>query len=1137
MEKQMRFVIKRDGSNVPVSLQEISLRLEELSNGLNVDHIEVAQYTIGNVRKGVKTSELDIIAAKYCANKVLNHPDYGTFAARIYISNFEKELDIIYKKAKEHNAGFPYTTKIAWYACMMRNNHNHGTPAPLLTEECYNFILANNVELESMLKYSNNYNYTYLGFKLMENTYLCKSNAFLDRREHIECPQLMLMRVCVGIIWTYYVSHDAERPHNDEILAEIKEAYTLMSDMYFTMATPTLFHAGTLRPQLSSCFLLDMAEDSIEGIYDTLKKCAVISKNAGGVGLAVHKIRSRGSYIKGTAGTSNGIAPMLEVFGKTANYVDQCFSGKTIICTDKGHIPIKDVTVGDKVMTSEGVFKKVKKVFAHNVKEEMYDITTISSKVSVTGIHPVLSISGSNSGRNSITYTSASNLSEGDYIAMPVPTTKEDQSYTESEMFIYGAFVASGCSLHEEQIMLFENHTTELLRRIRNYKECNLNAHKVRKYVTEHIELFADEETILDRINYNYTMPLPMLRTLHLSILGCNMKLLSLFLEGFLTHSTYNVVEHLGTSCIELECPYARNLQLILLKFKIAAIIKGTKIIIPITSKIGGILELKPSRHFYYKTTTNCVLAPITEMIKRKAKDKVVYDLEIKDIHNYLTDAGMAHNGGGKRKGNFAIYLEPHHADIVEFLDLKSSESAGIKIDELFYGMWISDYFMKCVEKNKPWYLMDPSISTGLDKVYGDKYKTLYKSYVKCGKYQKMCTAQEIWVLMLRRILEKGVPYVLFKDRINAKSNQKNLGTIVCSNLCTEIFEYCSPTEDAVCNLGSISLKMFCEDGVYNYEKLHNISRILCRLLNKVIDINYYPTKSAECSNKSHRPIGMGVQGLADAFMELRIPFDSAEAADVNAKISETMYHAALTESCELAKKLGHYPSFKGSDLSKGIFHYELCVDHTHAKVTPRLWDFESLRESIMTIGTRNSLMLADMPTGSTSAILGNNECIEPLKGNLILKENKVSEYTISNKYLVNDLMKLGLWDENMQNKLISLNGSVATIDEIPQNIRDLYKTTWEIQPDIMIDMMLDRGAWIDQGQSFNLFLAEPNQKLLNQMYFYIHRRGGKNGSYYVRTKPVDTQKVGLPIAMQVSQAALTTKPDVCYPGCESCSS
>ena len=769
-------VLKRDGHRESVKFDKITARIEKLCYGLDpkfVNPVELAMKVINGLYDGVSTQELDNLAAEIAAAMTTRHPDFAKLAARIAVSNLHKTT----------SKSFSNTMKRLYQYVDPKTGQN----APLISKETWKVIKENAAELDEAILYDRDFSYDYFGFKTLERSYLMRVDGKTAER-----PQHMLMRVAVGI-------------HGKDIPAAI-ETYHLMSEKWFTHATPTLFNAGTPKPQLSSCFLLTMKDDSIDGIYDTLKQCAKISQSAGGIGLSIHNVRAKGSYIKGTGGTSNGIVPMLRNFDMTARYVDQ---------------------------------------------------------------------------------------------------------------------------------------------------------------------------------------------------------------------------------------------------------------------------------------------------------------------------------GGGKRKGSFAIYLEPWHADIFDFLDLKKNHGKEeMRARDLFYAMWIPDLFMQRVENNEMWSLFCPNECPGLAEVYGEEFDRLYQKYESEGKFRRQVKAQDLWFEVLEAQIETGTPYILYKDSANKKSNQKNLGTIKSSNLCTEIIEYTSPDEVAVCNLASIALPKFVtEDGKFDHDKLYEITKVATRNLNKVIDVNYYPVEEARRSNMRHRPIGLGVQGLADAFIMLRMPFDSPEARGLNKDIFETIYFAAMEASMEEAKKNGPYETIKGSPVSKGIFQFDMWG------VTPSSgrWNWEKLKQEVKQHGVRNSLLVAPMPTASTSQILGNNECFEPYTSNCYTRRTLSGEFIMVNKHLMKDLISLGLWNETMRQKLISTNGSVQPIAEIPQNIKDIYKTVWEISQKAIIDMSADRGAFICQSQSLNIHLTDPNFGKLTSMHFYAWRKGLKTGMYYLRsTAAADAIKFTLDkSAIQEPAAAETTTASV----------
>lgn len=739
-------VKKRSGKKEAVKFDKITARVKKLVYGLDmayVDPVEVTKKVIDGVYDCVETTEIDNLAAETAASMTTKHPDYAILAARIAISNLHKETEKSFSETIEklYNYRDPKT----------------GEPAGLISEETYHIVMANADLLDSTIIYDRDYNFDYFGFKTLERSYLLKMNGSV-----VERPQHMLMRVAVGI-------------HGNDLDAAI-ETYNLMSEKWFIHATPTLFNAGTPKPQLSSCFLLTMQSDSISGIFGTLKQCAEISQSAGGIGLSIHNIRATGSYIKGTNGTSNGVVPMLRVFNDTARYVDQ---------------------------------------------------------------------------------------------------------------------------------------------------------------------------------------------------------------------------------------------------------------------------------------------------------------------------------GGGKRKGAFAIYLEPWHADVFEFLELKKNHGKEEnRARDLFYALWIPDLFMQRVKDGGDWSLFCPNEAPGLHDCWGAEFERLYHQYETEGRARRVVKAQELWFKIMESQIETGTPYMLYKDACNGKSNQQNLGTIRSSNLCTEIIEYTAADEVAVCNLASIALSQFVVNGKFDHQKLYEITKVVTRNLNKVIDINYYPVPEAKNSNLRHRPIGIGVQGLADAFILMRYPFDSDEARTLNREIFETIYFGALEASVELAERDGAYATFDGSPASNGQLQFDLWG------VEPSLrWDWYTLKAKIQKHGLRNSLLVAPMPTASTSQILGNNECFEPYTSNIYSRRVLSGEFIVVNKHLLKDLISLGLWNDAMKNRILAANGSIQSFEEVPQRIRDLYKTAWEIKQKSIVDMAADRGAYICQSQSMNIFMQDVNFGKLTSMHFYAWEKGLKTGMYYLRTK------------------------------------
>lgn len=771
-------VLKRNEVYEDVSFDKVLRRLKKLSNDLNINVSELAQKVCSRIYDGVKTCELDELAAYLCSSMSIDNPDYSILASRIIVSNHHKNT----------SPSFSETIKILY-----DNKDINGYQSPLISEELYEIVNKNKEKLNNYIDYQRDYLFDYFGFKTLERAYLIK----IDKKV-IERPQHLWMRVSIGI-------------HGNDI-KDVLETYDLMSKKYFTHATPTLFNAGTKRPQLSSCFLCSINDDSVTGIYESLKEMALISKYAGGIGIHIHQIRSKGSHIRGTNGTSNGIIPMLRVFNNTARYIDQA----------------------------------------------------------------------------------------------------------------------------------------------------------------------------------------------------------------------------------------------------------------------------------------------------------------------------------GKRLGSIAVYLETWHSDIEAFLELKKNHgSEEERCRDLFLALWVSDLFMERVKNNKKWSLMCPDQCRGLSDLYGDDFNSLYEKYEKEGKYIKQINAQDLWFKILEAQIEQGVPYILYKDAANKKSNQQNLGTIKSSNLCAEVLIYSSPEETGVCNLASICLPSYIEDNVFNFQKLHDIVKTITKNLNKVIDINFYPVEKARVSNLKHRPIGIGVQGLADVFMIMKYPFESKEAAKLNNEIFETIYHAAVEASMELSKKRrgiidniinnpsndnnddinkyineyereiidknykGAYSSYEGSPISQGKFQFDLWGE----KPTDR-YDWDKLREDIKEYGVRNSLLISPMPTASTSQIMGFNESFEPITNNIFQRKTLSGEFIIINKYLIRDLISKGLWNKNMKDTIILNEGSIQNIPEISKDLKELYKTSWEIKQRVIIDMSADRGKYICQTQSLNIFMEDPDFQKLSSMHFYGHSKGLKTGSYYLRTKP-----------------------------------
>lgn len=969
-------VLKRSGEHEDVSFDKVLNRIRLLSKELNVDIYDVGQKVCSRIYDGVKTSELDELAAHICSSLIIDNPDYGVLAARLTISNHHKNT----------SPSFSETMNTLY------NNSVKGEQSPLINEALYQITMRNKEKLNSYIDYNRDYTFDYFGFKTLERSYLIKIDSKI-----IERPQHMFMRVALGI-------------HSDD-LKEALQTYDLMSRKFFTHATPTLFNSGTVTPQLSSCYLVGMQSDSLDGIFESVKDCARISKYAGGIGLHIHNIRAKGSRIRTTNGTSDGIVPMLKVFNYTGRYINQCFAPETLVFTSGGVTQIKDVVEGDEVVTLDqgsntAILKRVLGVKKQSISKDILEINTSIGSA-------------------------------------PVRVTKEHELY---------------------------------------------------------VKRGAGE-------------------------------------PGYIPAADLEVGDSMGYP-----------------------------------EKDGM---------FWFQVSS----------IGEVPYDGDVYDLNIEDNHNYtVVNLGLVHNSG-KRNGSIAIYLEPWHSDIEAFLDLKKNHgNEEDRARDLFYAVWVPDLFMERVKSNGTWSLMCPDQSPGLADVYGEEFNRLYEQYEREGRYVRQVNAQDIWFRIMETQIETGVPYVGFKDAANRKSNQQNLGTIKSSNLCMEIVEYSDANEAAVCNLASICLPTYintAEDGSrsFDFEKLHEVVMVAAKNLNKIIDINFYPLEKARRSNLRHRPIGIGVQGLADAYILMGHPFDSEGASRLNKDIFETIYHAAVEASVLIAKKRheavlelraleaeadktrahssrieeinhylnlneyenidgdypGAYSTFEGSPASRGQLQFDLWGVQPHSD----RYDWAGLKALMSQHGMRNSLLVAPMPTASTSQIMGFTESFECITSNLYKRKTLAGEFVVVNKYLIADLQKLGMWNRDTKNMIMLGEGSIQHIRDIPEKTRRLYKTAWEVSQKTMIDQAADRGPYICQSQSMNLFVAEPDFQVLTSMLFYSWQKGLKTGSYYIRSKPtakVQQFTIDPSIQAKMSPARKKVPPKECVPdeetgACALCSS
>ena len=1096
-------VTKRNGQLEIVSFDKILQRIKRIGKEANivVNYTTLVMKVIDQLFDGISTTKIDELSAEQCASMASIHYDYNTLAGRIIVSNHQKNTCESFCEVMEQL--YNYLDK-------------HEKPSPIVSKELIDVVRKHKRQLDDLCDYSRDYLIDYFGFKTLDRAYMMK----IDGRT-VERPQHMWLRVSIGIHGS-----DMER---------VTETYNLMSQKYFTHATPTLFNAGTPRPQLSSCFLLAMESDSIDGIYNTLKDCALISKLAGGIGLHIHNVRATGSHIRGTNGTSNGIVPMLRVFNNTAKYVDQCVDPETTIYTTHGPKQIQNCTAGEtSIFNLLGETEVIQNVLEHQYEGEILEIETMHSlhPLHVTPLHPLYVLKGQQKGLSykvienrlnkkicQFEWIEANELTKDDMMIYPIPTHFIDNNtITKEDCYMYGVILGDGCMNNSNDTGYVSMHTTNKLH-IREFMETYFqekivdykvtikdNTTRVRWNRTIHLpfrynDFYDDNKT--KRIHHRWlNLPIEKSKYILKGLIdtdGCNGK------EFVFDNTSLNLIESLKFICLKmglLVSGYIRD-RIGESHETEKGIIENKKISyclrIPRTKEICQLMNLEYNEKQFFKffKYNNFLLSRI-ENISVNQYSGILYDLQLCSEHNYLLEHGLLHNGGGKRNGSFAIYLEPWHADIEIFLQMRKNHGdEELKARDLFYALWIPDLFMERVKTNGKWTLMCPDECPGLSDVYGDAFKTLYESYEESGKGRSTMNARDLWYKVMDAQMETGTPYLLYKDACNKKSNQKNVGTIKSSNLCSEVVQYSDDKETAVCNLASIGLPTFIKDGKFDFDMLHAVTKVVTKNLNKIIDVNYYPTEKTRRSNMRHRPIGIGVQGLADVFIMMGYPFLSDEAKQMNRNIFETMYHAALESSCELAMREGAYETFEGSPASNGQLQFDLwSIDPGNSR-----YDWTKLKEDIMQNGIRNSLLLAPMPTASTSQILGFNECIEPITSNIYSRRTLAGEFIQANKYLMADLIQLNLWNEKIKNNIISNHGSIQHIIEIPQDIKDKYKTVWEMPMRGLIDMAADRGAFICQSQSLNLWIEDPNYNTLTASAFYSWSKGLKTGIYYLRRR------------------------------------
>jgi ribonucleotide reductase alpha subunit len=1143
-------VVKRNGSQESLSFDKILTRIRKLGEEakINVNYQQLVMRVIDQLYDGIHTSKIDELTAEECACMSPTHIDYGILAGRVAISNYQKNCNKSFYKTMQKLYDF---------------KDLHGVHCPIISDAVWKFTKKYKNEIEQMICHERDYLIDYFGFKTLERGYLLKYQG-----KPIETPQHMWMRVSVAIHCPpQKVKADADMT---ELLPLIKETYDLMSQKYFIHATPTLFNAGTPRQQLSSCYLIAMEDDSIDGIYNTLKDCALISKYSGGIGLHIHNIRSKNSHIRGTNGMTDGIVPMLRVFNNTARYVNQCFTPDTWVYSNRGPIQMHMIEDNDntELVTIDGTFKRVNSISTNTVDEDLLEISTTHSMfpVCTTIQHELYLIRPNVSEKDSLHrcndikmslkkglitpyYCSANNAFVGDLMGYPIPTYENPNicdGILDTDYFkFYGIMLMCGQINEKKSTITIKSHCIDATQFAVGYlesRDVNFNILSSSLYEENDDSIcilwnnsYNDILKINDAMLYDGMNKFAIYKQ-EQPFIHLEKHKLAKLLEGILI-SFQNVDNecfddlqmHLETEKIAMEVRHA------LLRFGILAErMNGDKFSFAIqqNAAVRRLLNLNvgnaPSDGLNYFEWNGMLWTEI-KTIHKKHYSGVVYDFNMMDNHNYLTDLGLVHNSG-KRNGSIAIYLETWHADIEDFLDLRKNHGKEeYRARDLFYALWVSDLFMTRVKNDQMWSLMCPDECRGLPDVYGEEFDALYTKYETEGKYKKQISARQLWFKILDAQMETGTPYLLYKDAANKKSNQKNLGTIKSSNLCCEIIEYSDKDETAVCNLASIALPSFVdpETKEFNYEKLHQVVKVVTNNLNKVIDLNYYPTPKTQRSNLRHRPIGIGVQGLADTFVLMDVAFHSNEAKTINTLIFETIYHASLEKSCELVKERkdalkktksitsifneyeialyrnNHtnkyccaYSTFEGSPASKGILQFDMW-----GVVPSDRYDWSHLKNEIIEHGLRNSLLVAPMPTASTSQILGFNECFEPFTSNMYTRRTLAGEFIVVNKYLMKELIDLNLWNEEVKQAIIVNNGSIQSLTHLPKHLRDKYKITWEIPMRHLIDMAQDRGAFICQSQSMNLWIDTPNYNNLTSMHFYSWSKGLKTGIYYLRRK------------------------------------
>ncbi len=1104
MSSDEMYVTKRSGALEIVSFDKILHRIKSIGTEANVkiNYTSLAMKIIDQLYDKISTTKIDELTAEQCAALSSTHYDYGTIASHIVVSNHHKNTVADFREV---------------ISVLYHSTDKNGAHSPLLSREIFEIVDANADALNTAIDFKRDYLIDYFGFKTIERSYLMRSNGVI-----VERPQHMWMRVALGI-------------HGSNIDAAI-ETYHLMSQKYFTHATPTLFNAGTPRPQLSSCFLISMEQDSIEGIYNTLKDCALISKWAGGIGMHIHNVRATGSQIRGTNGTSNGIVPMLRVFNNTAKYVDQCVTPETYIYTTQGPIEIQNCSYGEtQVFNLTGGIETIQNVLEHPYDGQIYNIETAHSidNLRITPEHPVYALVGQTRGLNynvienrlnknisQFEWVDAKDLQIDDMLVYKIPSHSTDNdAISADDCYMYGVLLGDGCLSNSDQTGYISLHSINkkyILDFAIKYFEnkciqyrINTDENTTRIYWHKNINMPFRYSDVYDsnktkRAHHKWlNLPIEKSKFMLKGLIdtdGCKHKEISF------ESTSRNLIESIRFLCLKLgvlTSGYTRDRIGETHVSSAGNVITNKQISwclkIPQTQAICELLGIDYDENQFFKFFRyNDFLLTRIKSITVEEYSGTLYDLQMKTQHDYMIHNCIVHNGGGRRNGSFAIYLEPWHADIEMFLEMRKNHGdEEQKARDLFYALWVPDLFMERVKADGQWTLMCPNECPGLADVYGDEFNALYTGYEQAGKGRTSIKARELWFKILDAQMETGTPYICYKDAANKKSNQKNVGTIKSSNLCSEVLEYSDENETAVCNLASIALPTFVENGVFNYEKLANVAGVITRNLNRVIDVNYYPTPKTHASNMRHRPIGIGVQGLADVFLLMGLAYHSDAARELNRLIFETIYYGATKASADLAVEQGPYPSFAGSPASQGKLQFDLW----NVEPTPGRYDWATLKAQIRETGMRNSLLLAPMPTASTSQILGFNECFEPFTSNIYSRRTLAGEFVLTNKYLMRELIDMGLWNTELKNNIIANQGSIQHIDNLPEEMKQRYKSVWEIPMRHIIDMAADRGAFICQSQSLNLWIEDPTYNSLTSMHFYSWSKGLKTGIYYLRRR------------------------------------